>query len=71
MGSYAIATSVDTYIAKSELRKIGGALNGDYYATGNSLMRDIDGDGVKETKVNSSAIVAAPNPVRRRQRRPG
>ena len=56
------ATSTDTYVAKSELRKIGGALNGDYYATGNSLMRDRH-DGVKETKVNSSAIVAAPNPT--------
>jgi len=56
------ATSVDTYIAKSELRKIGGAMNGDYYATGNSLMEDPGSTGVKSNKVNSSAIVAAPNP---------
>ena len=26
-------------------------------------MRDLDSDGVKETKVNSSAVVAAPNPT--------
>jgi len=57
------STSVDTYLAKRQLRKIGGALNGDYYATGNSLMEDLNSDGVKETKVNSSAVVAAPNPT--------
>lgn len=57
------ATSVETYVAKNELRKTGGSLNGDYYATGNSLMRDTNNDGVKESRTNSSAIVAAPNPT--------
>ncbi len=61
--STAGSTTVETYVPKNELRKLGGALNGDYYATGNSLMRDLDGDGVKETQVNSSAVVAAPNPA--------
>ena len=55
-------TSIDTYVSKSTPRKIGRSQDGDYYATGNSLMRDINSDGVKETRTNSSAIVAAPNP---------
>jgi hypothetical protein len=57
------ATSIDTYVTKSELRKVGGALNGDYFAIGNSLMKDNDSNGTRETKVNSSAVVAAPNPA--------
>jgi hypothetical protein len=57
------ATSIDTYVAKSELRKLGGALNGDYFATGNSLMKDSDSNGTRETRVNSSAVVGAPNPA--------
>jgi hypothetical protein len=31
-------TTVNTYVAKSEMRKMGGAVNGNYYATGASLM---------------------------------
>ncbi len=61
--STAGTTTVDTYVAKSELRKLGGALNGDYYATGNSLMRDLNADGNKDTQVTSSAVVATPNPT--------
>jgi len=33
-------TEIETYLAKSEIRKMSGSLAGDYYATGNSLMRD-------------------------------
>jgi hypothetical protein len=36
--SVAGATTVDTYIAKHDLRQLGGAVNGDYRAIGNSLM---------------------------------
>jgi hypothetical protein len=32
------ATTVETYVAKSEMRKMGGAVNGNYYATGDTLM---------------------------------
>ena len=31
-------TSVETYVAKSEMRKMGGAVDGNYFATGNTLM---------------------------------
>jgi hypothetical protein len=59
------STTVETYVAKSEMRKMGGAVNGDYYATGNSLMRDslTNPDGVKETKINTSAVVTDPSPA--------
>lgn len=33
-------TSVETYIAKNELRKMQSAVAGDYYATGQSVMQD-------------------------------
>jgi hypothetical protein len=62
INSKADSTSIDSYISKSTPRKIGRSQEGDYYATGNSLMRDLNSDGVKETRTNSSAIAAAPNP---------
>jgi hypothetical protein len=55
------ATTIETYVTKSELRKVGGALNGDYFATGNSLMKDADSNGTRETRINSSATVGAPS----------
>jgi hypothetical protein len=61
--STADSTTAETYISKNELRKTGGSLNGDYYATGNSLMRDLNSDGVKESRTDSSAVVASPNPA--------
>jgi hypothetical protein len=42
-------TMVETYVAKSELRHMQSAINGDYYATGNSLLSDSDGDRSRET----------------------
>jgi hypothetical protein len=61
--STAADTTVETYIAKSELKKGSGALGGDYYATGNSLMIDADHDsaGIRERKQDSSATVGNSN----------
>jgi hypothetical protein len=36
--SVADDTTVETYLAKNEIRKLGAAINGDYRAVGNSLM---------------------------------
>lgn len=36
--SVADGTTVETYLAKNELRQLGAAINGDYKAVGNSLM---------------------------------
>jgi hypothetical protein len=33
-------TTIDAYTVKSELREMAAAIQGDYYATGNTLMRD-------------------------------
>jgi hypothetical protein len=63
--STAGSTTVETYIAKNNLRKMGGAVNGDYFATGNSLMvnADHDGSGIREQKQDSEATVGPPTLV--------
>jgi hypothetical protein len=63
--SAAGGTIVETYLAKSELRKMGGAVNGDYFATGARLMKDTAfvPDGVRDTLCNGSATVGPPNPA--------
>ncbi len=63
--STAGGTTVETYLAKSELRKMGGAVNGDYFATGARLMKDtnIPADGVRDTLCNGSATIGPPNPA--------
>ena len=38
VNSTAGQTTVDSYVAKNQLRQIQGAISGDYYATGNSLL---------------------------------
>jgi hypothetical protein len=55
-------TRIDSYIAKSELRQLRWAIAGDYFATGNSLLSDTDGDHPRETWRNlSRATVAEAN----------
>jgi hypothetical protein len=63
--STAGSTSVETYITKTSVRKMGGAVNGDYFATGNSLMinADHDSSGIREQKQDSSATVGPPTLV--------
>ncbi len=56
-------TTVDTYIPKVEIRKLGSPLSGDYYATGNSLMVDTNNDGIRDTRQDGSATVGPPNPT--------
>jgi hypothetical protein len=65
------ATTVDSYLVKSELRHMQSAISGDYYATGNSNLSDNDGDRNREqwhdpssatvnsTNIPSNAEVAA------------
>jgi hypothetical protein len=42
--SVAGGISVEAYMVKSELRELGAAIGGDYYATGNSLMTVVGSD---------------------------
>ena len=52
---FSVGTYVKTYLGKTEIRKNGGSVNGDYYATGNSLMSDSHSDSghIRDTWVNS------------------
>lgn len=66
--SAAGGTEVEAYSAKSELRKMGAAIAGDYKAIGNTLMKDNDYDGIRETWViegginkSSTTLNAIPN----------
>ncbi len=52
--STAAGTSVETYVAKRELRSMDGTVNGDYYAFGNSLMTDDNMDRSRENLHASS-----------------
>ena len=62
MVSAAGSTTVNSYISKSEVRKMQAAIAGDYYATGNSLLSDSDGDYNRETWHDpSSATVTNSN----------
>ena len=55
-------TTVESYVSKAEVRKMQSAMAGDYYATGNSLLSDSDGDYCRETWHDpSSAAVTASN----------
>jgi hypothetical protein len=49
-------TSVESYIVKNELRDLGSTISGDYYATGNTLMRDAHSDSghIRDTWVNAT-----------------
>jgi hypothetical protein len=49
-------TNVEAYSSKSELRQMGDAMSGDYVAVGNSLLKDNNGDGKRETWVNPSSF---------------
>jgi hypothetical protein len=55
--STADSTTVKTYLAKTEIRKVGGSLNGDYYATGNTLMRNAvyDSGHIRDTWLNTDS----------------
>ncbi|HXX59478.1 MAG TPA: hypothetical protein VEI27_02235, partial [Dehalococcoidales bacterium] len=55
--STAGGTQVDAYFDKCEIRKMGGAIAGDYVAAGNSLMLDTDHDihGVRDQLLSSSS----------------
>lgn len=52
-------TSVETHVAKRIPQKVGTMVNGDYFATGNSLLINGDGnsDGIRFQRQDSSAIV--------------
>ncbi|MBN1188385.1 MAG: hypothetical protein JXA46_01420 [Dehalococcoidales bacterium] len=55
-------TEVDTFLAKRELRKQSGAINGEYYATGNTLLKDTNGNNYRDTVVDpSNATVTGSN----------
>jgi hypothetical protein len=56
-------TTVETYVAKSELKKMNKAMNGDYFATGGSLMIDTNSDSIRDTKQDSQAPVSTPTLV--------
>ncbi len=49
-------TQIEAYSAKCELRKMGSAISGDYYAVGDSLMIDTNHDwhGVRDLLLSSS-----------------
>ena len=60
MGSTAGSTTVNSYISKSEVRKLGAAISGDYRAVGYTLMQDTDHDsnGIRDLLLTqSNAIV--------------
>jgi hypothetical protein len=58
----ASGTTVETYLVQNDLRQLGGALAGDYYATGNSNLSDQNGDKYRETWHDpSSASVTSNN----------
>jgi hypothetical protein len=60
--SEAGGTEVDTFLSKRELRKQSGAINGEYYATGNSLLKDTNSDNYRDTVVDpSTASVTSSN----------
>jgi hypothetical protein len=48
-------TTIDGYTIKSELREMAAAIEGDYYATGNTLMRDAHPDSyhIRDTWLSS------------------
>ncbi|MDD5702317.1 MAG: hypothetical protein PHU23_09750, partial [Dehalococcoidales bacterium] len=58
-------TTVEAYLTKSELRAMSSAVAGDYFATGNTLMRNANSDSghIRDTWLNpdhsSSALVEA------------
>jgi hypothetical protein len=55
-------TTIESYVAKTETRKMQAAISGDYFATGNSLLYDDAGDGYHDTVVNPSyASVSSDN----------
>jgi hypothetical protein len=55
-------TQVESYTIKNELRQIQSSIAGDYYATGNSVLSDTDGDHRRETPYNpSSAAITSGN----------
>jgi hypothetical protein len=56
--STAGVTSVDTYIAKSMMRKKGGAINGSYFATGDTMMTGPSSG--RNTYHTGSAVVGPP-----------
>ena len=63
--STAASTTVESYVAKTSLRKMGGSVNGDYFATGNSLMinADHDSSGIREQRQDSESTVGPPSLV--------
>jgi len=48
MVSAANDTSVEAYTSKNDLRQMGDAMAGDYVAIGNALLKDDDGDHVRD-----------------------
>jgi len=48
MVSAARDTSVEAYTSKNDLRQMGDAMSGDYVAIGNALLKDDDGDHVRD-----------------------
>jgi hypothetical protein len=60
--SSAGGTEVETFLAKRELRKLGGAINGEYFAIGNSLSYDTNGNNYRDALVDpSTAAVTSSN----------
>jgi hypothetical protein len=52
-------STVESFVAKSETRKMQAAISGEYYATGNSLLEDSNGDDSREDWVNGISAATA------------
>ena len=63
--STAGGTTVETYNTKSEIRHVGSAIAGDYRATGNSLMIDVNHDqyGIRDQLLASSDATVSDIPL--------
>ncbi|HEY31921.1 MAG TPA: hypothetical protein G4O10_02305 [Dehalococcoidia bacterium] len=63
--SVAGGTEIESYFARSELRKLGSAIEGDYRAIGNSLMIDTNGDsnGIRNLLLAESTTAVSDIPA--------
>ncbi len=62
--SSAGGTEVEAYISRNELRSMNDAIAGDYIATGNSLMQNLDGDqyGIRDHLLSESSATVSTIP---------
>ena len=65
INSVADGTEVESFITKAEMRTMQSAANGDYFAAGNSLMIDTNGDynGIRDQLLSSSSSTVSAIPA--------